>query len=69
MVNLDNWVPLANVRGSLGNTQKKNLRNDGESRCGWLNENHKSSENNPKVTKKQQPTDNQKDAKTEIEVK
>jgi len=34
MVNLDKRGPLAAVRGPLANTQKKNLRNDGESVCG-----------------------------------
>jgi len=36
-MNLNKWGPLANVRGPLGYTQEKNLRNDGESICGWLN--------------------------------
>jgi len=37
MENLDKRFPLATVPGPLADTQKKNLRNDGESRCGWLN--------------------------------
>jgi len=36
MVNLDKRGPLAIVCGPLANTQKKNLRNDSESGCGWL---------------------------------
>jgi len=34
---LDIKSPLATVRGPLANTQKQNLRNDGESGCRWLN--------------------------------
>jgi len=33
---LDKRDPLATVPGPLANAQKKNLRNDGESGCGWL---------------------------------
>ena len=45
-------------------TLRKNVRNDGEFRCGWLYQNPKSPENNPKNTK-EQPTENQMNAKTE----
>jgi len=37
-------------------TLRKNLRNDSESRRGWLNQNPKSPEKNLKNTQKQQPT-------------
>jgi len=36
VVNVNKRGPLANVRIPLANTQK-NLRNDGEAGCGWLN--------------------------------
>jgi len=36
VVNLDKWGSLATLRGPLANTEK-NLRNDGEPGCGWLN--------------------------------
>jgi len=65
MVNLDrraHW-PLY---GSTSQHSEKNLRNDGESGCGWLNLNPKSPENNPKNAQTQQPTENQRNAKTEI---
>jgi len=35
VVNLDKKGPLATVSGQLANIQK-NLRNHGESGCGWL---------------------------------
>ena len=68
MTSLKVWARVVNLdkRGSLADSQKKNLRIDGESACGWLNWNPKSLENNPKNTQKQRPTENQKNAKTEI---
>jgi len=36
VVTLDKRAQLATVWGPLAKTQKNNLRNDGESRCGWL---------------------------------
>jgi len=40
---------LATERDALANAQQKNLRNDGETACGWLYWNPKSPENNPKT--------------------
>jgi len=51
---------------STGQKSEKNLRNDGEYWCEWLNQNPESPENNPKNRQKQQPTENQNNAKTEI---
>jgi len=53
--------------GPLANTRKKNLKNDGETGCGWLYQNHKSPENStPKHEKYQEPTENQTNTKIEI---
>jgi len=45
--NLAERSPLDTVAGPLANTQKQNLRNDGESGWGWLYWNPKSPENYP----------------------
>jgi len=43
--NVDKRSALVTVRGPLANNQKKNLRSDDESGCGWLYLNPKSLEN------------------------
>jgi len=60
VVNLDKRDRLATVRGPLSNTQEKNLKNDGECGCRWLNSNPQSPENNPKNTQNQQTTENER---------
>jgi len=63
--NLAGRGPLATVSVGvpLVKTQKK-MRNDGESGCGWLYRNSASPEYTLKNAKKQ-PTENQKNTKTE----
>jgi len=58
--------PLVTVGGSLANTRKKKLENNGESGCGWLYRNPKSPQNNPKSEKNQEPTENQNNTKTDV---
>jgi len=67
--NLVESGPLASVRDLLVNTQKKNLRNDSESGCGWLYSTK--TLNQRKILRKTQKDDTvlknyEKDTQTEI---